>query len=870
MQRIRIVLLLLALASGWLVCQYSVAAGSEWSDNSNCLTCHSDPDLKNAKGKKVGVSDQFTKSIHGSLSCVDCHKTGDWDNTPHFKSYTPVKCGECHTGIPEKWQTSVHGHGGDKAPFQAANCYDCHSSTGDPHRIASVASGAAGTACIRCHTEEAKKFNASTHSRKFPGLGKKNGCATCHPPHGETKLGDPISITRTCQNCHSDAMEKLRNGPHGIHGIHTTAAIDTFSTRRVSCSSCHEPHGVPDPKRSNDAFSNCLTCHKKTMGEFSGSVHQAKLVSNEMTCASCHSVHLTKGEPAFHCGDCHKNELEQYKKSMHFRDDPTGLGVAANCGDCHDRGHGVRRVTDEKSMANPANIPSTCGKCHGDSLTITSDFVRMPMTLSNWSKSVHADKWREWVNKKSNVRGAICVDCHGSHTIQTAGDPTSSTSRLNLPTACGKCHEKPAKEYASSIHGAAAKRGVVDAPACNDCHESHLILPRSNPASNTAPMNVAKDCGRCHENNALTDRFGIWRGVVKSYQDSYHGWALSKSKIVANCNDCHTTHAIHSHLDPRSTTYKDNIATTCGKCHKDSNPAFAASYSHAAFGQVWGIHDYVRVFYIILIILVLGGMFVHNVIVYAYHLREHRKQHLTEKYIVRMNKIERQQHYLLLITFIGLGITGLALRNTDTWWVKGLHFLGMDETRRALIHRILAVLLTVDSFWHLHFVLTTQRGREKIKNYLPNLADATLAIQNVMFHLRLRKDPPRFEAYDYTQKAEYWALVWGTFIMAVTGVILWFPAIATSWSPGWVVRVAGVIHYYEAILAVSAIVIWHFFFVMMHPKQYPMSWTFITGRMSLEEWKHHHGQAADKTVETPGFVQEGDPNSTEEKHHEAK
>jgi len=182
----------------------------------------------------------------------------------------------------------------------------------------------------------------------------------------------------------------------------------------------------------------------------------------------------------------------------------------------------------------------------------------------------------------------------------------------------------------------------------------------------------------------------------------------------------------------------------------------------------------------------------------------------------------------------------------------------MDETRRALTHRILAFFLTLGTLWHIFYLFTTERGRSKLRNYLPMISDLHGAIQNIMFHLGIRKDAPQFETYDYTQKAEYWALVWGTFIMAITGIVLWFPAIATSWSPGWVVRVASVIHYYEAILAVSAIIVWHFFFVIMHPKQYPLAMSFITGRMSLEEWKHHHGKAAEKTVDVKGFVHDGD------------
>ena len=64
---------------------------------------------------------------------------------------------------------------------------------------------------------------------------------------------------------------------------------------------------------------------------------------------------------------------------------------------------------------------------------------------------------------------------------------------------------------------------------------------------------------------------------------------------------------------------------------------------------------------------------------------------------------------------------------------------------------------------------------------------------------------------------EYWAVVWGTIIMGVTGLMIWFKTDVTHWLPRWAVDVALTIHYYEAILACLAIVVWHFYHVMFDP-----------------------------------------------------
>jgi cytochrome b subunit of formate dehydrogenase len=117
----------------------------------------------------------------------------------------------------------------------------------------------------------------------------------------------------------------------------------------------------------------------------------------------------------------------------------------------------------------------------------------------------------------------------------------------------------------------------------------------------------------------------------------------------------------------------------------------------------------------------------------------------------------------------------------------------------------------------------------------PRLRDFKDMIHNMAFHLGLAKERPSFGVFDYTQKVEYWAVVWGTFVMVVTGFTLWFPTIATSWLPAWVVRVAEVIHFYEAILAVSSVAIWHLFYVVFLPSQYPMSAVWLHGRMPKGE-----------------------------------
>jgi cytochrome b subunit of formate dehydrogenase len=288
------------------------------------------------------------------------------------------------------------------------------------------------------------------------------------------------------------------------------------------------------------------------------------------------------------------------------------------------------------------------------------------------------------------------------------------------------------------------------------------------------------------------------------------------------------------------------VVATCGRCHEKSNAEFAASYTHILARGKLMVHDYVRIVYIFLIAIILGGMALHNVIIFFHELKVHQLKMKRKKSVMRMKLTERIQHILLLSTFIGLAITGFALRFPDAWWVKILTGIGLNEENRRLIHRILALVLVSVSFYHTWYLLFTKRGKEILHSLIPQISDIKDAFANIAYYLGIRKEKPIFDTFDYTQKAEYWALIWGTILMGITGFVLWFPAIATSWLPAWVVRVCETVHFYEAILAVSAIVIWHWFFVIFLPKEYPMNWVWLTGKMDYQEWKEHHSRGADK------------------------
>jgi formate dehydrogenase gamma subunit len=213
-----------------------------------------------------------------------------------------------------------------------------------------------------------------------------------------------------------------------------------------------------------------------------------------------------------------------------------------------------------------------------------------------------------------------------------------------------------------------------------------------------------------------------------------------------------------------------------------------------------------------------------------------------EKRYLRMTLNERVQHFLLLSSFITLVITGFALKFPEALWVRWLRdIFGSNAFEfRSDLHRIAAVIMVGVSLYHIGYVIFTKRGRKLISDMWFKKSDLTDLNRSFKYYTGKIKQRPKFGRFSYIEKMEYWAVVWGTVIMGITGSVLWFentflPVISNSG-----MDMATTIHYYEAILASLAILVWHFYFVIYNPDVYPMNKAWFTGFLTEEEMEKEH------------------------------
>jgi formate dehydrogenase gamma subunit len=351
----------------------------------------------------------------------------------------------------------------------------------------------------------------------------------------------------------------------------------------------------------------------------------------------------------------------------------------------------------------------------------------------------------------------------------------------------------------------------------------------------------------------LTQEFGVASGRVSSYKDSYHGLASQfGSKVVANCASCHGVHNILPSSDPRSMISANNMAQTCGQCHVGASANFTRGKIHLTSGLVSeaGTNDLgfigtriVRWIYVPLIVFVIGGMAVHNALVWRKKAAAKRR---VSRNIVRLTGNQRAQHWLLLSSFIVLVLSGFALQYPDSWlaWL-----LGGSEFLRRIIHRVAAVVMLLVGTYHLTYLAVSKEGRQWAKDMLPRMKDVKDVIGNFGFYLGIKSDKPKFARFGYAEKAEYWAVIWGTIIMGLTGLMIWFKIGVFGFLPRWWIEIALAVHFYEAVLATLAIIVWHFYHVIFDPDVYPANFAFIDGRISEELYKEEHELAYEQMKE---------------------
>jgi formate dehydrogenase subunit gamma len=224
------------------------------------------------------------------------------------------------------------------------------------------------------------------------------------------------------------------------------------------------------------------------------------------------------------------------------------------------------------------------------------------------------------------------------------------------------------------------------------------------------------------------------------------------------------------------------------------------------------------------------------------------------QWVVRFQVSQRVEHWVLMLSFLALVLTGIPQHYSDLGWARWmiLHFGGIEITR--LIHRFFGAVFTIEAFYHIAYAIYAIYLRKNRPSMMPTMQDASDAVVMIRYSFGLTDKKPRYDRFSYRQKFEYWGVVFGGVIMITTGFILAFPVFFTRFLPGEIVPAAKEMHGWEALLALSIIVIWHLYGTHLAPGKFPFDKSIFTGRITREEMREEHPTEYEREF---GAVEEG-------------
>lgn len=704
--------------------------------------------------------------------CALCHKGNTMvpETHPDTKGMDLGQCMTCHRKDDPKLTNVLplsHSH-----LLSGVSCAGCHGEADPPKFV--------GTShCLTCHkpedlveaTKDVKEANP--HNSHY---GPELDCDLCHHAHKPSE--------NFCNQCHE--FNFVIPSPM-IRPAKKEAPAQQAATKEAKSGA-----GVPAEKKTDEALSNCKTCHSDAeYGEkFGSSVHGI------LACTTCHTgiddvaAHMKreKKPELTACASCHRDIALPYENDVH------ALKAGKTCLDCHGDAH-VRKKEDGGTKTA---IINRCTACH---------------EKERYERNGHGN-----AVLKGNEDAASCADCHGLHGIAFYDRETKAgrvQERESYTAACSACHGDEAltkrnnlsvtaaRLYHDTYHGKVLDIGFPERVAgCADCHNGHNILPASDPLSTIHESDLMKDCAQCHS--------GFHARFVKFQAHPDHDdrdrypvlyWANVFMICLLFC--VFLFFWVHTILWWRRAYWKK-----WRHRGEESLEEAPCTEEMTVYVQRFSWRD--RIMHILLMVsffmLVMSGFPL--------------KYHDTAWAKVLINSMGGAALAGFWHRAAATVLWGLFLY---TCWLS-LKFLFPKGQVRGWLGRLF--------------------GPESLCFNLKDWDD----MKGMFRWFFNRGEMPRFERWTYWEKFDFFAVFWGMFVIGLSGLILWFPELFSYILPGWMINVATVAHSEEAFLAAVFIFTVHFFHNHLVPNKFPLESNIFTGRYTIAALKEERPEEYERIV----------------------
>ncbi len=553
--------------------------------------------------------------------------------------------------------------------------------------------------------------------------------------------------------------------------------------------------------------------------------------------------------------DENEDRIHLYYVDPDYTDRGLGPHARLKCTDCHLRSE-VEVIPHKPT--SPVNCTATCHLDQPGNIELTFSHESVHATLES-----------------------------SAHTAETLA---KSNELLGMPlhadqSQCLLCHDEPT--YAREDQ--TWRERVAPVQRCDACHQGQLDLDtqfafwhvesRSRPA--WSHENMARVCAVCHSHEEIRASFEM-PDTVASYLASFHGKAvLLGSEDTADCLDCHinewdNAHRILSKTEEPSSTHPEQVSDTCrsADCHPTADVGISTAAVHLDLATSRGIEFIIGAIFILLILgtfgpsVVLQSLEMLQIVIGRHDPRQHRREELTRKLMAthegrralsRFTPHQRVQHWLLVLSFTALVVTGFPIKFADKAWAAWLVDMkgGLPSARN--LHRYAGVVLIVGFVYHLLYVawsawMTQRRTKQGwLKTFLDlpmmsNPREIKELFQQIAFLLFLRKERPDGDRFTLKEKFEYFGVFWGSVLLGITGMLMWYNAWTTEHLTGRVLTIALIVHSFEAFLALLHVGVIHMIGVILSPLSFPMSPAMFTGDTPVEEMAEAHAGMVERAA----------------------
>ena len=527
-------------------------------------------------------------------------------------------------------------------------------------------------------------------------------------------------------------------------------------------------------------------------------------------------------------------------------------GACLNC-------HGDK--IDRDGFAASVHGRNGCTSCHA----VTADLAKHAAGEASVAEvncvPCHKQEAAQHFSSVHMLAGVTCVDCHDKIHRQRAWQG----NKMTAVSICLKCHAD--NGYLRSVHGRAVAGGNADAAACHDCHNLHAVNKVTGPNPNSLRALHIEMCIPCHNDREKMARNRVVVGAVSSFINSYHGksYRLGFPEQTAGCSDCHRAHLVLPQNDPDSSLNPAHLVQTCAQCHPKATPLFVQYYAHADYRdpEHYPLLFWTYVSMTGLLVTVFSVFWLHSLLWMFRGFVENREKLAAEARgegrVIRFGKKPYRRfakhhiffHLLVIISFLGLSVTGLPLKFSNQEWAKAIMSFFGGVQYAGLLHRAFAV---ITFYYFLAALLMSINYLFISKDFPGNWRQRLFGPDSLLPNVRDSQDigkmarwffflgpKPTFERWTYWEKFDFLAVFWGMLAIGSSGLMLWFPEFFGRFLPGWMFNIATIIHSDEALLATGFIFTVHFFNTHGRPEKFPMDFVIFNGQLTKEEFIEERG-----------------------------